>query len=102
MLSECGQYVCEMAIYINMRDGELDADVTRRLGGITGRECLECCVIENESEDQWEDVQDSGKTTGVQGRDRGIEEGTGKEIGGCRNMNAKMDVRSYKAKHDQK
>ena len=26
------------------------------------------------------------------GRDMGIEEGTGKEIGGCRNANATMDV----------
>ena len=33
--------------------------------------------------------------TGVRGRDMGIEEGTGKEIGGRRNANATMDVRSY-------
>ena len=33
--------------------------------------------------------------TGVRGRYMGIEEGTGKEIGGRRNANATMDVRSY-------
>ena len=32
----------------------------------------------------------------------GIEEGTGKEIGGRRNENATMDVRSYEAGQDQK
>ena len=38
---------------------------------------------ENEREDQGEGVQNSGKTsTGVRGRDMGVEEGTGKEIGG--------------------
>ena len=51
---------------------------------------------ENEREDQGEGVQDIGKIgTGVRGRDMGIEEGTGKEIGGRRNANATMDVRSY-------
>ena len=40
----------------------------------------------------------SGKTsTGVQGRDMGIDEGTGKEIGGRRNATAVMDVQSYQA-----
>ena len=34
--------------------------------------------------------------------DMGIEEGTGKEIGGRRNENATMDVRSYEAGQDQK
>ena len=57
---------------------------------------------ENEP-DQGEGVEDSGKTgTGVRGRDMGIEEGTGKEIGGRRNENATMDVRSYEAGQDQK
>ena len=32
----------------------------------------------------------------------GVEEGTGKEIGGYRNENATMDVRSYEAGQDQK
>ena len=53
---------------------------------------------ENEREDQWEGVQNSGKTsTDVQGRDMGVEEGRGKEIGGRRNENATVDVRSYEA-----
>ena len=57
---------------------------------------------ENEP-DQGEGVQNSGKTsTDVRGRDMGIEEGTGKEIGGRRNENATMDVRSYEAGQDQK
>ena len=42
---------------------------------------------ENEREDQGEGVQNSGKTsTDVLGRDMGVEEGTGKEIGGRRNL----------------
>ena len=58
---------------------------------------------ENEHEDQGEGVQNSGKTsTDVWGRDMGVEEGTGKEIGGRRNENATMDVRSYEAGQDQK
>ena len=58
---------------------------------------------ENEHEDQGEGVQNSGKTsTDVLGRDMGVEEGTGKEIGGRRNENATMDVRSYEAGQDQK
>ena len=52
---------------------------------------------ENEREDQREGVQDSGKTsTDVWGRDMGVEEGTGKEIGGSINENATIDVRSSK------
>ena len=69
---------------------------------------LEECVWsvvrqENEREEQGEVVQNSGKTsTDVRGRDMGIEEGTGKEMGGRRNENARMDVRSYEAGQDQK
>ena len=58
---------------------------------------------ENEREDQGEGVQNSGKTsTDVRGRGKGVVEGTGKEIGGRRNENATMDVRSYEAGQDQK
>ena len=58
---------------------------------------------ENEREDQGECAQNSGKTsTDVRIRDMGVEEGTGKEIGGRRNENATMDVRSYEAGKDQK
>ena len=58
---------------------------------------------ENEREDKGEGVQNSGKTdTDVRGRDMGVEEGTGKEIGGRRNENSTMDVRSYKARHNTK
>ena len=38
----------------------------------------------------------------MRGRDMGIKEGTGKEIGGRRNENATMDVRSYEAGQDKK
>ena len=41
-------------------------------------------------------------STDVRGRDMGVEEGTGKEIGGRRNENATMDVRSYETGQDQK
>ena len=48
-------------------------------------------------------MRNSGKTgTDVLGIDMGVEEGTGKEIGGRRNENATMDVRSYEAGQDQK
>ena len=58
---------------------------------------------ENEREDPGEGAQNSGKTsTGVRGRDMGIEEGTGNEIGRLRNENATMDVRSYEAGQYQK
>ena len=58
---------------------------------------------ENEHEDHGVGVQNSGNTsTDVRGRDMGVEEGTGKEIGGRRNENATMDVRSYEAGQDQK
>ena len=56
---------------------------------------------ENEHEDQGEGVQDGGKTrTDVRGRDMGVEEGTGKEIGGCRLL--QWMLRSYEAGQDQK
>ena len=58
---------------------------------------------ENEREDQGEGVQNSGKSsTDVPGKDMGVEEGTGKEIGGRINDNATMDVRSYEAGQVQK
>ena len=58
---------------------------------------------ENEREDQGEGIQDRGKTsTDVRGRDMGVEEGTRREIGGRRNENTTMDVRSYEAGQDQK
>ena len=58
---------------------------------------------ENEREDQGEGVQNNGKTsTDVRDRDMGVEEGTGKDIGGRRKEPATMDVRSYEAGHDQK
>ena len=60
-------------------DGELDAEVARRVQGgwknwkrVSGVLCTE---QDNESEDQGEGVQNSGKTsTGVRGRDMGVEE----------------------------
>ena len=62
-----------------------------------------CSVVgqENEREDQREGVKNTGKTS-TDLRGMGVEEGTGKEIGGRRNENATMDVRSYEAGQDQK
>ena len=58
---------------------------------------------ENEREDQREGVPNGGKTSsGVRGRYMCVEEGTGKEIGGRRNENATMDVRSYEPGQDKK
>ena len=71
-----------------------------RAGGRTGRECLHGVLCD------WRmNVKIKGKvyrtvvraTLVCGGRDMGIEEGTGKEIGSRRNENATMDVQSYKA-----
>ena len=86
-------------------DRELDAEVTHRVqsGWKNGKSVWSVVRQENEREDLGEGVQDSGKTsTDVRGRNVGVEEGTGKEIGGRRNENATMDVRSYEAGQDQK
>ena len=57
---------------------------------------------ENEREDQGNGVKSGGKTSiDVRGRGMGAEEGTGKQIGGRKNENATMDVRSYEAGQDQ-
>ena len=48
-------------------------------------------------------MQDTGKSgTGVRDRDIGIEEGEGKKIGGRRNENATMDMRSYETRQEKK
>ena len=86
-------------------DGELDAEVTHKVQSRwkNGKSVWSVVRQENKREDQGEGVQDSGKTgTGVRGRDIGVEEGTGKEIGGRRNGNAMRDVRSYEAGQDKK
>ena len=88
-------------------EGQLDAEVTdrvqsgwknwKRVSGVLSDRRM------NVDEDQGEGVQDSGKTgTDVRGRDMGVEKGTGKEIGGRRNENAKMDVLSYEAGQNKK
>ena len=79
-------------------DGELDAEVTHRVQSgrknwkrVSGVLCARRMNVNIK-----EGVQHSGKTSSnVRGRGMGIEEGTGKEIGGRRNENATMDVRSY-------
>ena len=79
-------------------DEELDAEVIRGVQSWWKMEESVWSIVRQETERlfQWEGVQDIGKTgTGVRGRDMGIEEGTGKEIGGRRNANATMDMRSY-------
>ena len=54
---------------------------------------------ENEHEDQGEGAQNSGKTsTDGRGRDMGVEEGTGKEIGGRRNNNNNNNITSMALK----
>ena len=87
-------------------DGELDAEVTHRVQ--SGRKNWKrvsgvLCDRRMNMKIKGKGVQNSGKTsTDVRGRDMGVEEGTGKEIGGRRNENATMDVRSYEAGQDQK
>ena len=86
-------------------DGELDAEVTLSAERVEELEESIWSVMrqENEHEGQGEGVQNSGKTsTDVRDKDMGVEEGTGIEIGGRRNENATMDVRSYEAGQDQK
>ena len=82
-------------------DGELDAEVTHRVQSewknwkrVSGVLCDRRMNMKIKGEG----VQNSGKTsTDVRGRDMGVEESTGKEIGGGRDENATMDVRSYEA-----
>ena len=75
-------------VLMQAEDGELDAEVTHRVqsGWKNWKSVWSVVRHENECEDQGEGVQNSGKTsTDVRGRDMGVEEGTGKEIGGRRN-----------------
>ena len=82
-------------------DGELDAEVTHRVQSgwnnwkrVSGVLCARRMNVKIKGEG----VQNSSKTsTDVRRRHMGVEEGTGKEIGGRRNDNATMDVRSYEA-----
>ena len=88
-------------------DRELDADRSHPQSSELMEELEESVwsVVrqENEREDQGKGVEDSGQTdTGARGGDMGIEEGTGKEIGGRRSVNATMDIRSHKARQDKK
>ena len=89
-------------------DGERDAEVSHRVSErVEELEESVWSVVrqenECESEDQGEGVQDCDKTgTGVRGRYMGVDEGTGKQIGGRINENATMDVRSYEAGQDKK
>ena len=87
-------------------DGELDAEVThsvqigwknwKRVSGVL-------CDRKMNVQIKGIGVQNSGNaSTDVRGRDMGVEEGTGKEIGGRRNENATMDVRSYEAGQNKK
>ncbi len=85
-------------------DGQLDTEVTQSAEWVEELEESVWSVVRQETErgDQWEGEKNSGKTcTDVQGRGMGVEEGTGKEIGGRRNENATVDVRSYKAGQDK-
>ena len=77
-------------------DGELDAEVTQRVHSgwknwkrVSG---VLCDMIKGEV---YITVVRPALMYG--GRNMGVEEGTGKEIGGRRNENATMDVRSYEA-----
>ena len=75
-------------------DGELDAEVTHRVqSGWKNWKRVSGVLCDRR--------MNSGKTsTDVRSRDRGVEEGTRKEIGGRRDENATMDVRSYEAGQD--
>ena len=85
-------------------DGELDAEVTRRVqSGWKNRKIVSGVLCDRMNVKIKGRLQNSGKTnTDVRGRDMGVEEGTGKETGGRRNENATMYVRSYEAGQDQK
>ena len=85
-------------------DGELDAEVTHRVqSGWKNLKRVSGVLCDRRMNMKIKGKVYSGKTsTDVRGRDMGVEEGTGKEIGGRRNENATMDVRSYEAGQDQK
>ena len=80
-------------------DGELYAEVTHRVHSgwknwkrVSGVLCDGKMNVKIKGKVY---IQDGGKTgTDVRGRYMGVEEGTGKEVGGRRNENAAMDVRS--------
>ena len=75
----------------------------RSVGGKLGESVWSVVRQENEREDRGEGVQNSGKIANdVGGRHIGAEEGTGRAIGGRRNVNATMDVQSYEAGQDEK
>ena len=86
-------------------DGELDAEVTHRVqSGWKNFKRVSGVLCDREI-----NVNIKGKVSRtvvrpalVYGADVGIEEGTGKEMGGCRNENATVDVRSYEAGQDKK
>ena len=62
-----------------------------------------CGVLsdENEREDPFGKLYRTLVAPTLDERGRDIEDGTGKLIGGRRNMNATMDVRRYKARQDK-
>ena len=68
-------------------DGELEAEVTHRVqSGWKNWERVSGELCDTRMNVKGEGVQNSGMTsTDVRGRDIGVEEGTGKEIGGRRN-----------------
>ena len=85
-------------------DGELDAEVTRRVqSGWKNRKRVSGVLRDRMNVKIKGRLHNSGNTnTDVRSRDMGVEEGTGKETGGRRNENATMEVRSYEAGQDQK
>ena len=87
-------------------DGELDAEVTHRVQSgwknwkrVSGVLCDRRMNVKIKGK-EYRTVVRPALMYG--GRNMGVEEGTGKEIGGRRNENATMDVRSYEAGQDQK
>ena len=87
-------------------DGELAAEVTYRVQKEwKNRMRVSGSVMrqENQRDDQGKVYRTVVRPALIyRGRDMGIEEGPGNEIGSRRNVNATMDVRSYEAGQDKK
>ena len=88
-------------------DGELDAEVTHRVQSgwknwkrVSGVLCDRRMNMKIKGK-VYRTVVRPALMYGAD-RDMGVEEDTGKEIGGRRNENVTMDVRSYEAGQDQK
>ena len=87
-----------------VEDGELDAEFTHRVqsGWKNWKRVYGVLCDRSMNVNIKRKVYRTVTRCDARGRGMGVEEGTWKEIGGRRNENATMDVRSYEAGQDKK